>query len=99
LHANDGVNCRGNPQNAAIDAGVNWLAKNFDKVASNVRYPRDFPFITLYAVERVGVAGGLKYFGEHDWYDKGAKWLLQVQLDDGSFDVEGQTFGPIVDTS
>lgn len=104
VHARDGVDCRGNGGSAAIDAGVAWLAQNFDKVATDVRYARDFPFMTLYAVERVGVAGGLKYFGTHDWYDKGANWLLKVQQADGSFSADGKGAlanlqGPLVDTA
>src|SRR5213078_3623983 len=90
-----GADCRGNVYNPSIDRGVTWLAKNFDKVATDERFDRDFPFATLYAVERVGVAGGLKYFGGIDWYAKGAAWLLAKQLADGSFgEVEGGS-GPL----
>lgn len=103
IHARDAVDCRGNGGSAGIDAGVAWLARNFDKVATDTRYARDFPFLTLYAVERVGVAGGLKYFGNNDWYDKGANWLLKVQAPDGSFDAGKGALanlqGPLVDTS
>jgi hypothetical protein len=95
VRAAAGAECRGNLFNPAIERGVAWLAKNFDKVATDERYDRDFPFVTLYAVERVGVAGGLKYFGGIDWYAKGAEWLLAKQLADGSFgDVEGGS-GPL----
>jgi hypothetical protein len=104
MHATEAADCRGNGRSAAIDAGVAWLTNNFDKVASDVRYSRDFPFLTLYAVERVGVAGGVKYFGATDWYDKGANWLLKVQGLDGSFVSAGNMAmdnlqGPVVDTS
>lgn len=108
VHARDGIDCRGNGGSTAIDAGVAWLTQNFDKVASDVRYARDFPFLTLYAVERVGVAGGLKYFGTNDWYDKGANWLLKVQQADGSFSADAKAAvgaamakmeGPLIDTA
>ena len=104
IHASEAADCRGNGRSGAIDAAVAWLARNFDKVAGDTRYPRDFPYLTLYAVERVGVAGGLKYFGPHDWYDKGATWLLKIQGADGSFDSVGNGAldflqGPLVDTS
>jgi hypothetical protein len=95
VRAAAGAECRGNLTNPAIDRGVAWLANNFDKVATDERYDRDFPFATLYAVERVGVAGGLKYFGTIDWYAKGAAWLVAKQLADGSFgDVDGGS-GPL----
>jgi hypothetical protein len=90
-----GAECRGNISNPSIDRGVAWLAKNFDQVATDERYDRDFPFATLYAVERVGVAGGLKYFGTIDWYAKGAAWLVAKQLADGSFGEFDGGSGPL----
>ncbi len=85
LRAGQGLDCKGNVGNDAIAAGIAWLANNFDKAVSGTRFPRDFPFISLYAIERVGVAGGLKYFGPHDWYDRGANWILANQQADGSY--------------
>ncbi len=88
LYATRGLDCRSSrPTNSdiAIQAGMKWLIDNFDKVATNEKYERDFPFATLYAIERVGVASGQKYFGDIDWYEKGANWLLQVQEKNGSF--------------
>jgi hypothetical protein len=104
LHAYQSADCRGNATNPSIEAGVAWLAKNFELVASEQRYARDFPFISLYAVERVGVAGGLKYFGGHDWYEKGVGYALRHQGVDGSFeppggDVLGQSDLPVIQTS
>ena len=45
---------------------------------------------TLYGVERVGLASGFKYFGEHDWYRALAQQVLSRQGPDGSWgdDVE-----------
>jgi len=96
----EGLACKGNIQNPAIDRGIKWMGDNMDKVATDKRYARDFPFITLYAVERIGVAAGLKYLGGVDWYQKGATWLVKKQGKDGSF-AGGGGFGTgaIVDTS
>ena len=47
------------------------MTKHFDRVASDEPYKREYPYATLYAIERVGVAGGLKYFGKNDWYQEG----------------------------
>jgi hypothetical protein len=99
LHQDNAADCRGNVRSPQIDAGVAWLAKNFDKVAGDARYERDFPYMTLYAVERDGVAGGLKYFGTHDWFEKGANWIVGKQKADGSFDSGESHSGPIVDTA
>ena len=52
----------------AIDRGFQWLTANFAGVATSDTSPRAYPFSTLYAIERVGVASGNKYFGAVDWY-------------------------------
>ena len=38
-----------------------------------------------YAIERVGVACGLKQLGDHDWYREGAWYFLRNQQADGSW--------------
>lgn len=85
LHANDGVLARGNLRSPPIERGMKWMTDNFDKVATDQQYSRDWPYPTLYAVERIGLAGGHKYFGTIDWYEKGANWLLRKQRKDGAW--------------
>lgn len=77
--------CNGNPTSPPIDKGLAWLAKNIDLYATTKKYDRDFPLPTLYAVERVGLASGLRYLGNSDWFHKGARYLQEVQRPDGSF--------------
>lgn len=98
--AAEGLACKGNLTNPSIDRGIKWMAEHMDQVATDKRYSRDFPFITLYAVERIGVAAGLKYLGGVDWFQKGAGWLVKKQQKNGSF-TGGGGFGSgaIVDTS
>ncbi len=80
LYPNQGIECRGNTPNPAIEKGLKWLEGNFvEQVAPAKLYPRAFPYATLYAIERVGVASGLKYIGGKDWYDYGADYLLKWQ--------------------
>lgn len=86
LHAREGLDCKGNLVSAPIEAGLKWLAQHFDKVATDTRFERDFPYPTLYSIERVGAAGGLKYIGTIDWYQKGAAWLMKEQRKSGSWD-------------
>ncbi|HEV2296429.1 MAG TPA: DUF4159 domain-containing protein [Tepidisphaeraceae bacterium] len=93
LHPNAGINCRGNIRNAPIDKGMGYMVANFDKIGTDERYHTyDFPFATLYAVERIGVASGQKYFGTNDWYQKGADWLVKVQTKSGAN--KGMWFAP-----
>jgi len=89
LHAQAAAGCSGNAKTPALDAGVKWLADNFDKVGVNLKNERDFPMATLYTVERVGVTGGLKYFGANDWYKKGSDWIVRVQAPSGGFATDG----------
>lgn len=39
----------------------------------------------LYALERAGVLGGVEWMGEHDWYGRGAEYLLKEQLGSGAW--------------
>lgn len=68
----------------SIDRGIDWLAKNFSG-SNNAGRPGWFVLYTLYGIERVGVASGLKYFGEHDWWDQCARYALYTQRADGSW--------------
>ena len=78
LRANEGLGCKGNLVNEAIDRGLAWIGKDdFHGVHEN-NY-------AWYGVERIGVASGYKYFGDKDWYAVGAEELVRRQAKDGSF--------------
>jgi len=47
---------------------------------------------TLYGIERVGLASGFKFFGEHDWFRELARDVVDRQRPNGSW-------GDLVDTS
>jgi hypothetical protein len=99
LRAQDGVSCRGNQTNEAIEKGIKWLGEHMDLMGSDKKYDRDFPFPTLYAFERVGVASGLRYFNGIDWYEKGSNWALTKQSSSGAWNGgDGGAFSPLSDT-
>jgi hypothetical protein len=76
-----GLECSGNIQDKNIDAGLKWMAGHFPLALSGA-----WPFYGLYGVERIGVASGYKYFGDVDWYERGADFLVSHQnAKDGSF--------------
>ncbi|HUT59648.1 MAG TPA: DUF4159 domain-containing protein [Phycisphaerae bacterium] len=57
----------------SIQRGLDWLDRNFDQtIAGAACY-------YLYAMERVGLASGYKYFGKADWYKLGTQELLRRQ--------------------
>lgn len=86
LHASAGLACQGNIGSPGIDEGLRWLSQHF-KASSNPgdNGAHDAAPYWLYAAERVGAAGGLKYFGRHDWFAEGAAALKQIQRADGAF--------------
>jgi hypothetical protein len=88
LHANDGVSCKGNITNPAIDKGLSWISDNFARVAAGQMTQRDFPYSTWYALERIGVASGYKYITDINWYDRGADWMISKQGKDGAWPAE-----------
>ncbi len=84
--------CRGNVSNAAIDRGLQWIA---DHSAAVFDMQNEWPFYTLYGLERVGLASGYKYFVGIDWFARGSRQLIEVQLHDGSWNdtVQDTCFG------
>jgi hypothetical protein len=66
---------------AGRERGQQWLAREFS-VSTNPRGGGG-PFYYLYGLERLGALSGVARFGDHDWYQEGASFLVahQVPLD------------------
>jgi hypothetical protein len=85
-----GCPCRGTVSNKTrgdferrIDSALEWLEKNF-KGTANPKVPASHgdqwhKLYWLYSVERVGIAAGYKYFGNHNWFTEGAEHLVKSQ--------------------
>jgi hypothetical protein len=57
-------------------------------------------FYCLYGLERTGRLTGQRFFGGHDWYEVGCRYLVGIQNSDGSWRNVGQLDGaPAVATS
>ena len=83
LHSDNGIMCKGNIVNPHIDAGMKWIGEHFNDLFSMTN---DFnPYYGLYGIERIGVASGYKYFGNINWYETGADFLVKHQLDNGEW--------------
>ena len=61
----------------SIVAGLHWMNHNFN--------PNETNMYAMYGDERVGLASGIKTFGDHDWYRDFAATLLKHQNKDGSW--------------
>jgi hypothetical protein len=60
-----------------IDAAIQYVSEDFDGTSNDLYYD--------YAVERAGLASGLKFLGAHDWYREFAQTLVKTQHEDGSW--------------
>jgi hypothetical protein len=81
----------------AIEDGCAWLAVNFNALDNapwkdpNTPYRRSQGKIDgyyMYGIERAGLLTGAERFGEHEWYARGARYLVDVQAQDGSWAAE-----------
>ncbi|MFQ5655256.1 MAG: hypothetical protein ACE5GW_11070, partial [Planctomycetota bacterium] len=61
---------------AAIRDGYGWLMENWTPNAS---------YYGLYSLEKVADIGGVRLFGEHDWFAEACDFLLAQQRTDGSW--------------
>jgi len=94
LDLSSGCPCRGGVSNKAkgdferrMDMALKWHEENF-KPDANPKCPNgegSWKYYWLYAVERVGIAAGYKYFGKRNWYKEGAEVLLKEQQGNGSW--------------
>ena len=78
VHVMDGLKCTGNQLDPRIQVAVQWVEKNWAMAGAGGAYGN-------YAFERVAMASGYKYFGEHDWYKIGAQALIARQQPNGSW--------------
>lgn len=77
------------PLQAAIQRGLDWFSTHFEPAlgkcnVANAPNDSDF-YYYLYGVERVGLACGYKYFGDSDWYSRGANALLKEMKPQGGW--------------
>ena len=65
----------------ALHAAYAWIARHFDDYIA----PGKQLFYTLYSLEKVGDLGGVRHFGERDWYREGAECLLEKERERGGW--------------
>jgi hypothetical protein len=77
-------------RNTIIKNGVAWITANYD-IDSNPKKGGAWLYYYLYGLERVGMLYDTKFFGNRDWYQEGAKWLLEKQGASGAWNAEWDT--------
>ncbi len=71
-------NCGKGGANPSLQRGIDWLANHF-QVGQNYGNGQQWKLYYLYGLERAGRLGGLRFFGQHDWYRLGAEELVHDQ--------------------
>lgn len=69
--------CREEEPNKALERGLKWMANHF--AAGHNPNSNNWVLYYLYGVERAGRLSGQRFFGEHDWYREGARFLIDNQ--------------------
>jgi hypothetical protein len=89
------VNCGGHADTKARGKALKWLGDRFPARLTAANAATGFspsPFYSLYGIQRVGRLTGHRYFGGHDWYEVGCRYLMSVQKSDGSWKGKGSRF-------
>jgi hypothetical protein len=69
-----------------LDAGKSWLTWKYQQIMSSRESRGGFGyFYNLYALERACILNGWVKLGDDDWYNDGAKWLVDNQADSGGW--------------
>lgn len=79
------------PFSTPLARGLAWLETADNVTEVNGGYG-------FYGLERVGLASGFKFFGQHDWYREVATRIVAAQNPDGSFFSPGPFSIPLPDT-
>jgi hypothetical protein len=89
------LNCGVYEENQAVNRALGW----FNRRGIQFNLPQA-TFYNLYGLERAGRLTGQRFLGSYDWYREGAKYLVEEQRADGSWQGSGawDRF-PIISTS
>ena len=88
--------CTAHPLPDVLKKGRQWMAQNFS-VYTNPKFPVAH-YYYLYGLERAGRLGHNRFYGQHDWYREGARYLVDAQNGDGSWKESAQ-YGPVVSST
>lgn len=68
-----------------VERGLAWLNAHFAIAEHPPRRGRTYLYYYLYALERVGRVLDTEFLGEQEWYPLGARFLIDQQLADGTW--------------
>lgn len=80
----------------AFERGRDWLTRNFSVFTNPPG--QIWHYYYLYGLERAARLGNVRFFGNHDWYREGARYLVRARNADGSW-TEPSNSNSILSTS
>jgi hypothetical protein len=82
------VDCGVYDETAAVGKAIEWLGNQFPReiTAANAGPRFDSPYYALSGLERAGRLTGQRFFGGHDWYEVGCRFLVSTQKPDGHWE-------------
>jgi hypothetical protein len=94
------IDCHGPREDLPLKKGIEWLGRNIARGGRLVGVGGESHFFYyLYGLERAGRLTGRRFFGDADWYRRGALYLVSQQQPDGSWESNGLISRRIWDTS
>ena len=82
---------------ARLDKAITWIAERFS-VTQNPNEKYNIGYY-LYSLERTGRILATEHFGEHEWYPRGCRHLVDTQQRDGLWVIEPSENDPRLATS
>jgi hypothetical protein len=75
-------------ENEPVAKALGYVGAAFpaELTVENVGPTFDVPFYGLYGIERAGRLSGQRFFGGHDWYEVGCRFLVSIQKSDGRWE-------------
>ncbi|WP_165073476.1 DUF4159 domain-containing protein [Paludisphaera rhizosphaerae] len=99
IHGDAIQNCGKGNLNINLKRGIDWMSSRF-QIGQNFPQGQYWRLYYLYGLERAGRLGGVRFFGEHDWYREGAEALVHEQDRLGGFWRESSADNnPLISTS
>jgi hypothetical protein len=81
--------CGKYPDEESVPRALAWLGDHFPAALTERDAAEHLGsvYYCLHALERAGRLTGQRYFGRHDWYEAGCRFLVATQKANGSWDI------------
>jgi hypothetical protein len=64
---------------------MKWIGEHYDTLINGKSEGQNYPYYGLFGVERIGLASGYRFFGDVNWYEDGAIFLMKSQNRQGGW--------------